>query len=329
MENLSLTQKYALLAFNSLDSLHMTSIKKITIRLAAASSVIELYLNCTLMPYKNQLVLSKNYKDLDGMTMYQEELLKVFFKTEERIAGSFTSWILRATRLSSKILKKLEREIADTLRSNHNLEEVPSLLACDLFYHSDSVSLKEYKSNPDAYSNLITALRMDFLENGILNDELIALIWLLRESLCIHEVFSAIELETVYQRIESHLDKDGYLKELYHLHLKNPIDIAIKEFFHKRHLAMRTRLGTGVAYSFPFLDRSQSIFIDTEAYFSGSKQRLEDVLKRLLEQKHDVVVVRAGEVPLLKIDNTLYEAVPDALGGEVPIHGVRLRRYLM
>ena len=49
--------------------------------------------------------------------------------------------------------------------------------------------------------------------------------------------------------------------------------------------------------------------------------------KRLEEGGHIYSVVRYGDVPLIKIDNILYEAIPEAIGGRIPIHGVRLRRY--
>ena len=91
--------------------------------------------------------------------------------------------------------------------------------------------------------------------------------------------------------------------------------------------AIKTPTGIGINFVFPVIERSQSIFIDTEEWFSKAKERLNDVKKRLEENGHTYTIVREGDVPLIKIDNILYEAIPEAIIGRIPIHGVRLRSY--
>jgi len=90
---------------------------------------------------------------------------------------------------------------------------------------------------------------------------------------------------------------------------------------------MKTPTGIGINFVFPIIERSQSIFIDTEEWLPKASQRLEDVKKRLQENGHNYIIIREGAVPLIKIDNIIYEAIPEAIQGRIPIHGVRLRRY--
>ena len=80
-------------------------------------------------------------------------------------------------------------------------------------------------------------------------------------------------------------------------------------------------------FVFPFLERSQSIFIETEAWFENKEQRLQDVEARLAQYGHHYTVLRQGAVPLIRIDNVLYEAVPTAVQMKVPVQGMRLRKY--
>ena len=103
--------------------------------------------------------------------------------------------------------------------------------------------------------------------------------------------------------------------------------MAVKGFLNMKRNIIKTPTGTGINFIFPILDRSQSIFIDTEEMFSKSKERLNDVKRRLEENGHIYTVVRGGDVPLIKIDNIIYEAISEAVRGRIPIHGVRLRRY--
>ncbi|WP_110930421.1 hypothetical protein [Paenibacillus bouchesdurhonensis] len=74
----------------------------------------------------------------------------------------------------------------------------------------------------------------------------------------------------------------------------------------------------------PILERSQAVFIDMEAMFSNPAARLHDVKQRLESKGHTVAVLKEGQIPTIKIDNIVYEAIPHAIHGRVPIHGVRL-----
>ncbi len=113
-------------------------------------------------------------------------------------------------------------------------------------------------------------------------------------------------------------------KELLLTRIHRGLEVTIKQYLHFKKMVMRTRVGSGIDFVFPFLERSQSIFIDTEAWFSNSQKRLEDVKARLEANGHAFLILDEGQIPLIRIDNIVYEAIPQAIYGRIPIHGVRL-----
>ena len=65
------------------------------------------------------------------------------------------------------------------------LEEIPNLLGCDMNYVTASVTMREYRSNEEAYTRITEGLRAEILEDGEMTDETILMLWLLRESSCL------------------------------------------------------------------------------------------------------------------------------------------------
>ena len=196
-----------------------------------------------------------------------------------------------------------------------------------MFYKTAGLSLKEYRSNSKEYFRIIEEIKAEVLDEGEISEESAMLLWLLRESGSMYDVFSKGEIGLVSNRMNDLFEKNKFLRNLYSIHIHHGVEIAIKGFLNMKRNAIKTPEGTGINFIFPFIDRSQSIFIDTEELFPNSKERFEEVKKRLEENGHSYTVLRSGDVPLIKIDNILYELIPEAVGGRIPIHGVRLRRY--
>lgn len=88
-------------------------------------------------------------------------------------------------------------------------------------------------------------------------------------------------------------------------------------------------LGGAIFSVFPILERSQSVFIDTEEMFSSLNKRLQDVKVRLESKGHVFTVLHEGQKPLIKIDNIAYQAIPHAIYGKIPIHGVRITKLIL
>lgn len=327
MRDLKLSQSYSIIALNAQDSIHMTTIKKISLHCIAASVILESYLNGDFIEVNDKLSLKKSYLENPNITLYQEAVFKPLFNKKEIIEEDLNWWLSKASNLSNKHLKNLEVSMTDSLKGYDYMEEIPSLLGCDMFYKTAGLSLREYRSNMEEYSRVVEFLRAEVLEDGVLSDENMLMLWLLRESGCIQDIFSKGDLEIVDKRMHNLIINNKISKKLYNIHIYHGIEMAVKGFLNMKKNAIKTPTGTGINFVFPAIERSQSIFIDTEEWFPNASQRLDEVRKRLEENGHNYTIIREGAVPLIKVDNIIYEALPEATQGRIPIHGVRLRRY--
>lgn len=327
MKDLTLVQGFAIISLNSMDSLHMTTAKRIALRCISAAVILELYLDGRFVEKGEQLILKKEILVEPDLLLYQEEVLKHIFKKKDSLEGTLTWWLIKASSNSCKSLKKVENVITDSLKGLNLLEEIPNLLGCDLMYITANISMREYRSDSLEYNRQTEGIRSEVLEEGSLTDEDIVKLWLLRESSCLQEIFTKRELDQVSLRFHELYQSKQLAKRLYRVDIHRMTEFAVKNFFFVKKQLVSTPVGTGLNFTFPFIERSQSVFIDTESMFSSSKNRLEDTLNCLKKYGHEVAVIREGVVPLLKIDNALYEVVPDAVMGKIPIHGIRLRRY--
>lgn len=324
---LSFSQNFSLAALNAQDSLHLTNAKKVALRCMAAAAILELYLDQGFTMEKDMLTFNRRDLEKPEITLYQETVLKAVLKRKDKLRDTLEHLLTAVTKLSKKHLTDIERAFADSLKGNHYLEEIPNLLGCDLFFKTASVSLWEYRSNTELYTRVTETLRAETLEDGPMTDEAICMLWLFRESGCLHDIFSDEELNRVRTRMSELFESSALAKKVLPSTIHRSSEISIKKFLKLKRAAMITPTGIGINFAFPVFERSQSVFIDTEAYFSNKEERLRDVLTRLRENGHSFTVLHEGTVPLIKIDNLIYEAVPSAITGKMPIHGVRLRRY--
>ena len=323
MADLGLAQSFSLIALNAQDSLHRTTVKKIALRCMAAAVVLEACLDNTLKQTGNTLTLQKDA--LSGSHADREAVFSPLLHGNDGGEGDFGWWLKKAATLSNRQFKIFEHVMADSLKELDLLDEIPNLLGCDLYYDSAGVDMKEYRSNLMEYERITESLRADILEDGPVTDETVSMLWLLRESGCLHDLFSENELEKVAARMEALYQGNALAKALYPIRIYHGVEFAVKKFLRMKKSAVRTQFGSGVNFVYPFLERSQSIFIDTEAWFSNAEKRLQDVKVRLESNGHIFTVLHEGETPLIKIDNIVYVAVPHAVYTKVPIQGVRLR----
>lgn len=324
VENLNLAESFALIALNAQRSLELTIAKKVALRSIAAAVILELHLGGGLHNVPANFHLEEDPAIGSQEWNYRLAVLKPLADKKRELNRELPWWLRRASSLSVRKLGILENSITASLKRQGLLEEIPHLLGCDLYFHSSGVSIKEYRSNLREYTSITEYLRADVLEEGNVTDESVCLLWLLRESGCMHDLFSRNELVQVTAKMVNLMQNDPLAKLLYPLRIRRGTEIAVKQLMQFKKRAVSTQTSSGVNFLFPILERSQAIFIDTEAMLSGPDARLNDVLARLESKGHQVQVLRKGQVPLLKIDNLLYEAIPHAVYGRVPIHGVRL-----
>jgi hypothetical protein len=325
---LRFSQNFSLVALNAQDSLHLTNAKKVALRCIAAAAILELYLEQGFTLDKDMVTFNRKDLERPEITLYQETVLKAVLGRKESLSDTLPHLLTVVSKLSKKYLLKIERAFADSLIGNHAIEEIPNLLGCDLLFNTAGVSMKEYRSNEELFTRVIENLRAETIEEGLMTDESIFMLWLMRESGCFNDIFSDEELKRVRVRMSELFENSNLARKVLPVAIHSSLEIAIKKFLRLKRATMSTPTGTGITFAFPVFERSQSVFIDTEAYFESKEERLCDVLTRLREKGHNYTVLREGAVPLIKIDNLIYEAVPYAFnGGKMPIHGVHLRRY--
>lgn len=324
MADLKLAESFAMVALNAQRSLELTMAKKVALRCMAAAVILELYLEGGLQNQVAQMRLKQDTTGGSPEGTYRKTVLVPLAGSKRDLNQELPWWLHRVSRLSAGKLVRFERSMAASLEERELLEEIPHLLGCDLYFHSAGVSIKEYRSHTEEYARITEYLRADVLEDGTMTDQSVCMLWLLRESGCMHDLFSRNELDQVTRKMVSLMQSRPLAKTLYPLRIRRGFEIAVKQLLQFKKRAVSTQAGSGVNFLFPILERSQAIFIDTEAMLPGPEARLRDVLARLESKGHRVQVLSKGQVPSLKIDNLVYEAIPHAVYGRVPIHGVRL-----
>ncbi|MGG6310310.1 GPP34 family phosphoprotein [Paenibacillus macerans] len=326
MAELTLAQTFSMIALNAQRSNHMTAVKKVALRAMAAAVILEVYLDggFTARNGTEELAIGQDTQDSGGLTAYRGLILKPLRSRAHGRHAQLQWWLKRASSLSKRRLVRLERAIARSLMDLGMLEEIPNLLGCDMFYESAGVSIKEYRCDMHEYTRITEEIRAEILEDGPVNDETICLLWLLRESGCLPDFFSRHELDKVAARMNDLDQANRLAHKMFLIRIRRGWGIAVKHFLHLKTAFVRTTVGTGILFLFPLLERSQAVFIETEAWFSNSRKRLDAVQQRLESQGHAFTVLKDGEIPAIKIDNLVYEAVPHFVGMRVPIQGVRL-----
>lgn len=293
MSELSLHERFAIIALNGLQVETMTVAKKLAVRGIMAAEILEKYLN-------------------------EESLSKQVDMDFRKILIS-----------SKRKLKSAEERFTKELKEKGLLSVIPSILNCDMYYVTSGVEVSEYLCDSAEYTRQAEGIRAELLEDGEMSSEIIFLWWLMRESSCFYDLFSPLEIDKITQRLnEIHLNSK-VAKELFNLKLQRKIERIYAKYLKKKHEIFTTALGTGFLFIVPFFERKESVFIDVEQWFSDKDKRLSSVLDRFALKGHVVSVIRTGQTPLIKVDNIYYECIPTQVVVKVPIQGVRLRRYVM
>lgn len=295
MSNITLTRQFALIALNGLDSTHMTTAKKAALRCIMAASFLEEFIK---QPFSEErsLTLSEEMKNISSA--------------------------------SGKKLHEAENTINKELMNLRLIKESANLLACDMNYVTANVTIREYYSDPAEYSCIKTDIYKSLMESGSVTDETICMFWLLRESGCFYDIFTESEEDRLPARINELYEQSPFAKALFLIVIQKPLEQAYHSFLRKKKEIFSTPFGTGILFACPIFERSQSVFIDVEEWFSDKDKRLAYVLDRLSTMGQEVEVLRTGQTPLLKINNLYYECIPTQVVAKLPIQGVRLRRYI-
>lgn len=294
MKELILSQQYALLALNGQESLHPSVAKNAVLRAVAAAQVLETELG----------------RDTNSFSEFSAALQKA---------------VQIAKTLKKKETSQIEQEVVNTLKAEELLKEVPDLLGCDMDYDTSGVELKAYLSDEISYVRIKEGLRAEILEDGPISLEYAVLLWLLRESGCIHDLFSVSEQSRVEERMTEAATQDEQYRTLWEAEFHSIFEGVMNRFIKTKSKLFKNPYLEGVNLAFPYLDRRKSVFIDMVIWGTNVADRRAAAVEYLSKKGFTVEEIRIGSETLLKIGNIYYRIFPmTKTAYKVPIQGVNL-----
>lgn len=295
MKDLTLSQQYALLALDGQESIHSSVAKSAVLRAVSAARVLETELGKA---------------DADSFSEFSAELQKA---------------VQMAKTLKKKEETQIEKEVAAVLEAEELLKEVPDILGCDMNYDTSGVELKAYLSDETSYIRIKEGLRAEILEDGPISLEDAVLLWLLRESGCIHDLFSVSEQNRVSERMTEAAVQDEKYRALWEAEFHNVFEGFMNRFVKTKSKLLKNPYLEGVNLVFPYLDRRKSVFIDMVIFGTNVADRRAAAVEYLKKKGFAVEEIRVGSETLLKIGNIYYRIFPmTKTAYKVPIQGVNL-----
>ena len=215
--------------------------------------------------------------------------------------------------------------MVNILEAEELLKEVPDILGCDMNYDTSGVELKAYLSDETSYIRIKEGLRAEILEDGPISLEDAVLLWLLRESGCIHDLFSVSEQKRVEERMTEAAVQDEKYRALWEAEFHNVFEGFMNRFVKTKSKLLKNPYLEGVNLVFPYLDRRKSVFIDTVIFGTNVADRRAAAVEYLKKKGFAVEEIRVGSETLLKIGNIYYRIFPmTKIAYKVPIQGVNL-----
>lgn len=295
MKELILSQQYALLALNGQESLHPSVAKNAVLRAIAAARVLEIEMG----------------------------------KGDTSSFSEFSAALQKAVQIAKTLKKKeasqIEQEVVNALKAEELLKEVPDLLGCDMDYDTSGIELKAYLSDEISYVRIREGLRAEILEDGPISLEYAVLLWLLRESGCIHDLFSISEQSRVEERMTEGAAQDEQYRTLWEAEFHSIFEGVMNRFVKTKSKLFKNPYLEGVNLAFPYLDRRKSVFIDMVIWGTNVADRRAVAVEYLSKKGFTVEEIRIGSETLLKIGNIYYRIFPmTKTAYKVPIQGVNL-----
>ena len=297
----TLSQQFALISLDGLSCNHRSAAKYAALRGIAAAKLLE------------EILLGR--EDMPAVQEFQTELEAGIAAIKNR---------------KKKEMDAVERETADLLLADGGIEIVPDLLGCDMNYYTAGISMKSYRSDREVYLSIVESVRAEILEEGPITMECACLLWLIRESGCIHDICSVKEQEKIQVRMtalcgEEELTDADYIGMIWRQEFHRSGEHMIKSFLKGKRELFKNPYLDGVNLLFPFLDRRQAIFVDFVIFGTTVKDRRWAMMEFLSERGHFVEETKNGNETLLRIDNAYYRVWPKTVRSyKIPIQGASL-----
>lgn len=195
---------------------------------------------------------------------------------------------------------QIEKEVAAVLEAEELLKEVPDILGCDMNYDTSGVELKAYLSDETSYIRIKEGLRAEILKDGPISLEDAVLLWLLRESGCIHDLFSVSEQNRVEERMTEAAVQGEKYRALWEAEFHNVFEGFMNRFVKTKSKLLKNPYLEGVNLVFPYLDRRKSVFIDMVIFGTNVADRRAAAVEYLKKKGFAVEEIRVGSETLLK-----------------------------
>lgn len=182
MREYTLSEQYAIIGLNGLDSRHMTTARRKVLSALAASKLLEDILSGEMPSHLTQIRLK------EGMRLVQKQKKK------------------EAEELEEKTVKALEEDGV--------LQKIPGLQAGE----DSDVRAEEgriYLSNKEIYAGILERLRAEIWEQGPMTQESCCLLWLLEHSGCSRNIFSGEEQREMERCIVDMETSDEFVRMLW------------------------------------------------------------------------------------------------------------------
>lgn len=295
MKDYTISQQYALVGFDGLESTRMTLAKNAVCRGIWAAKLLE-----------ELLFSGREQVFLEFETAFKAGLEKIISKDKKAATG-------------------IEKEMAELLKMEGAMEEVQDLIACDINYETNSMDVRAYRSRVEDYRGITERLRAEILEEGEVTLESVCLLWLLRESGCIHNIFSVKEQEYLSGRMMDISREDQVIRLIWESEFSSWMRKWSQNLLNAKKNLFKNPYLEGVNLLFPFLDRRKSIFIDFVVLGTDVKTRRQEVVTYLTERGHFVEEIKNGTETILKVDNGYYRIFPmTRVYFKVPVQGASL-----
>jgi hypothetical protein len=294
MKEYSLSEQFALISLDGMDAIHDTVAKKVALSGIAMAEVLQ--------------------------KMISNGSMKNSASFGEQLAGE----ISRVRKMSKKERHKLEKEMTAALKAEEALTEIPNLLGCDMTYYTANVTIREYRSELREYQRIVESIRAEILEPGEASLETVCLLYLCRETGCMHDIFSVEEQEQIQSRMIEMMAATPFYKALLETEFYSGIRNAYLGFLRAKTNLFKNPYLEGVNLLFPFLDRKQAIFIDMVIVGTTVEERRRKTIEFLRSNGHVCEEVPMGSERFIKVDNKYYRIFPSTRSCKVPIQGIEL-----
>lgn len=318
--NQSLPMDFALLALNGMDSEEGSFFLKAVYRSLVAAFVVEAFLQ-----KETSRALSA-----DEISAFNGDLFAPEFLGAKEKNHTLPEWLSKVKRVSNKKIRAMVRPFMEKIQQRGKLDVIHSLLENDLYYEEEAFEMTEFRVEKIAYQRILKEFKKDWLEKGMPSNRTIALYWLLEQNGLLGRLFNAEEQAICAEQKAKRYHKNDLAKMLWKETVLSPIVRLAKDSMLKKVGFFQTAVGIGLAFSFPFLAKKEAIFIVGENWISKTEEVLPEIVGKIRQKGHRCLILRKGKVPLVEIDNVLYEAIPHMRTFRYSsVFGLQFRRYVM